>query len=42
MTFEEGQMALWEGPNCPKNYLLSKPRHRHNVKVLHRSEGAKS
>ena len=37
-----GPNGVVGGANCPKKYILSMPLHRHNVKVLHRSEGAKS
>ena len=33
MTFGEGQMVFWEGPNCPKKSSLSMQRHRHNVET---------
>ena len=42
LTFGEGQMVFWEGPNCPKKSILSMQRHRHNLKFLHRLEGSKS
>ena len=31
MTFGEGQMVFWEGPNCSKKSILSMERHRHNA-----------
>ena len=34
-------MTFWERPNCRKKTILSMQRHRHNVKILHRLEGAK-
>ena len=39
MTFGEGQMVFWEGPNCPKKSILSMQRHRHYVETLNRLEG---
>ena len=44
-----GPNDVWGGPNgvlggtkLPKKSILSMQRHRHNVKTLHRLEGAKS